>query len=326
MTTIFNRTFAALAMLTSLAVGNAVKAEDFPDRPVTIIVPYAPGGQGDITGRLIAEHLSGLIGQPVTVENQSGANGVIGISAIAEAEPDGYTIGVVVASHAMARALVPNLPYDPVKSFAPITTTARTDIVLVANPKLGVHDLKGFIEYAKAHPGEVAFDSSGPGSNSHVFGEWLADTAGLDLIHVPYKGAGDALPDLLSGVLQFSFKSVPAVRGYLDNKQLVAIAAGGPERTPIYPDLPTAAEQGLTGFAANSWGMVMAPAKVPADRIAFLNAKIVEVLKRPDVVDKFHSMGANVVANTPDEARTMLENEEKTYSDLISRLGITLNK
>ncbi|SDN41418.1 tripartite tricarboxylate transporter substrate binding protein [Ensifer sp. YR511] len=326
MTTIWRRTCTALALLTSLAMGTAAQAEDFPSRPVTIIVPYAPGGQGDITGRLIAEHLSGLIGQPVTVENQSGANGVIGISAIAEAEPDGYTIGVVVASHAMARALVPNLPYDPVKSFTPITTTARTDIVLVANPKLGVHDLKGFIAYAKTHPGDVAFDSSGPGSNSHVFGEWLAEAAGLDLIHVPYKGAGDALPDLLSGVLQFGFKSVPAVRGYLDNKQLIAIASGGPERTPIYPDLPTAAEQGLPGFAANSWGMVMAPADVPADRVAYLNAKIVEVLKRPDVVEKFQSMGANVIANTPDEARTMLEGEEKTYSDLISRLGISLNK
>lgn len=319
---------AAFAVLTILALSSTVgaHAQEFPSRPVTIIVPYAAGGQGDITGRLIAEHLSPLIGQPVTVENRPGANGVIGISAIANSEADGHTMGVVVASHAMAKALVPNLPYDPVTSFTPITTTARTDFVLVTTPSIGVKNVKDFIAYAKENAGEVAFDSSGQGSNTHLFGEWFADATGTELIHVPYQGSGDAMPDLLSGVLQFGLKSVLAVRGYVDSGQLVAIAAGGPNRTSVYPDLPTAAEQGVEGFAANSWGMVIAPANLPKEQTEYLNSKIVEVLKKPEVVEKFASMGATVVADGVDDARKMLESEEKTYSDLITRLGIKLGQ
>lgn len=323
---ISRRTFAALTLASLLPMTTGVLADEFPSRAVTIIVPYAPGGQGDITGRLIAEHLSPLIGQPVTVENRPGANGVIGISAIANAEADGHTIGVVVASHAMAKALVPNLPYDPVTSFTPITTTARTDIVMVTTPSIGVKNVEEFISYAKEHAGDVAFDSSGQGSNTHLFGEWFADAAGIEMIHVPYQGSGDAMPDLLSGVIQVGFKSVLAVRGYIDSGQLVAIAAGGPERTAVYPDLPTAAEQGVTGYSANTWGMVLASANIPAERVQYLNSKIVEVLKKPEVVEKFSSMGATVVADSPEAARSMLQSEEKTYSDLITRLGIKLGQ
>ncbi|EYD78396.1 putative exported protein [Rubellimicrobium mesophilum DSM 19309] len=319
------RAFGALVGTTLLA--SPVLAQDgFPDRPITIIVPYAPGGQGDITGRLIADHLSPLIGQPVTVENRPAANGVIGISEIANAEPDGYTLGVVVASHAMSRALVPDLPYDPVTSFTPITTTALTEMVMVVPPTVEANTVEEFIAYAKEHPGEMAYKSAGQGSNSHLFSAWFADAAGLDMIHIPYQGSGDSMPDFLAGVTQLGFDTVPAVRGYIDNGQLKALAAGGPEHSAAYPDLPTVAEAGVPGFAANSWGMVVAPAGLPEDVLKFLNENIVAALQEPAVVEQFATMGAQVVANTPEEAKAMLESEETKYSELISSLGITLSE
>lgn len=319
------RAFNALAAAAFMAAAPAM-AQDFPSRPITIIVPYAPGGQGDITGRLIAEHLSPLLGQPVTVENRAGANGVIGISEIAKAEPDGHTLGVVVASHAMARALVPNLPYDPVADFTPVTTTALTDMVLVVPPTLEAKTVQEFIALARSKPGEMAYKSAGQGSNSHLFGAWFAEAAGVDMIHVPYKGSGDSMPDLLAGVTQMGFDTLPAVRGYLENGQLKAIAAGGPKRSTAYPDLPTVAEQGLDGFAANSWGMVIGPKGIPDDVVARLNENIVKVLNMPEVKDKFQSMGAQVVADTPDQAREMLSKEEANYNALITKLQISLSK
>ncbi len=219
----------------------------------------------------------------MTVENLAGANGVIGIAQLAKAEPDGYTIGVVVASHAMARALVPNLPYDPVADFTPITTTALTDMVLVVPPKLEANNVKEFVALAKEKPGTLAYKSAGQGSNSHLFAAWFADAAGLDLIHIPYKGSGDSMPDLMAGVTQMGFDTLPAVRGYLENGQLKAIAAGGPKRSTAYPDLPTVSEQGVDGFAANSWGMVLGPKGIPDHIVKYLNDNIVKVLQMPEV-------------------------------------------
>lgn len=319
------RGLAVVATITIAAgMAGAASAQDFPTRPINIIVPYAPGGQGDITGRLIAEHLQPLVGQPVTVENRPGANGVIGISDIAGAEPDGYTIGVVVASHAMARALVPDLPYDPVTDFTPITTTALTEMVMVVPPSVEANSVEEFVALAKEKPGELAYKSAGPGSNSHLFSAWFADAAGIDMIHIPYQGSGDSMPDFLSGVTQLGFDTLPAVRGYIENGQIKALAAGGPEHSNAYPDLPTVAEAGIDGFTANSWGMVVAPAGVPEDIVAYLNETIVKALQEPEVTEQFATMGANVVANSPEEALEMLRSEEQKYADLIGRLGIEL--
>jgi tripartite-type tricarboxylate transporter receptor subunit TctC len=326
MKTLTRRAFGALVGAALLAISAPASAETFPSRPITIIVPYAPGGQGDITGRVIAEHLANLVGQSVTVENLAGANGVIGIAQLAKAEPDGYTIGVVVASHAMARALVPNLPYDPVADFTPITTTALTDMVLVVPPKLEANNVKEFVALAKEKPGTLAYKSAGQGSNSHLFAAWFADAAGLDLIHIPYKGSGDSMPDLMAGVTQMGFDTLPAVRGYLENGQLKAIAAGGPKRSTAYPDLPTVSEQGVDGFAANSWGMVLGPKGIHDDIVKYLNDNIVKVLQMPEVKEKFAAAGAQVVADTPAEAKEMLTEEEAKYTALISKLGITLSQ
>ncbi|MBS7707554.1 Bug family tripartite tricarboxylate transporter substrate binding protein [Chelatococcus asaccharovorans] len=322
----FLRVCAASVGLLAL-MGSASLAEDnYPSRAIRIIVPYAPGGQGDITARLISDHLASAIGQPVTVENRAGANGVIGIDALAKSAPDGYTIGVVVASHALSPALIKPLPYDPVKDFTPITTTAITQMVMVTTPALKANTVQEFIDYAKAHPGELAYKSAGPGSNSHLFGAWFADAAGIDMIHVPYKGSGDSMPDLMSGVVHMGFDTLPAVNGHIKSGQLKLLAAGGPARAPQYPDVPTVAEAGIPGFAANSWGMVLAPKGTPAPVVERLNKEIVAVLNKPDVKARLATMGAEAVADTPEAARKMLESEVKLYTDLVSKLKIDVAK
>lgn len=300
-----------------------VAAADYPTRPITIVVPYAPGGQGDITARLIADGLATKMGQPVVVVNKAGANGVIGTSAIALANPDGYTIGLVVASHAVSPAFNDKLPYDSENDFVPITTTALTEMVLVATPALPASNLKEFIAYAKGKPGQVAYKSAGPGSNSHLFTAWLADATSLSLIHAPYKGSGDSMRDLVSGNVHIGFETVPAVKAQLENKQLKLLAVGGPGRSMAYPGVETVAEAaGIQGFQANTWGMVLAPKGTPEDVVLRLNREIVAVLRTPTTKQRLEGAGANVVANSPTQAREMLTAQIRLYAGLVKKLGL----
>lgn len=319
--------YAAIAMLGVVGAPSGAHANDYPTRPITIIVPYAPGGQGDITARAIADHLPARIGQPVVVMNKAGGNGVVGTSAIAQAKPDGYTIGVVVASHAVSPAFSSTLPYDSVKDFTPITTTAITEMVLAGTNSLPVNNLKEFIAYSKGKPGQLAYKSAGPGSNSHLFAAWLADAAGLNLIHAPYKGSGDSMRDFIAGTIQIGFETLPAVKGQLENKQLKLLAAGGPQRLREYPNVETVAEAaGIAGFQANTWGMVIAPKGTPSDIVNKLNKEIVAVLQTPAVKQRFESSGARVVANSPAQARDMLASQVRMYGDLVKKLDLKLDK
>ncbi len=324
----FCKGFSSLVLgACAIAFHGAGLAADFPTRPITIVVPYAPGGQGDITARAIADHLPARIGQPVVVVNKAGGNGAIGTSAIAQAKPDGYTIGVVVASHAVSPAFNDNLPYDSVKDFIPITTTAMTEIVLVGTASLPVNNLREFIAYAKARPGQLAYKSSGPGSNSHLFSAWLADSAGLQMIHAPYKGSGDSMRDLLAGTVQIGFETLPAVKGQLEARQLKTLAAGGPERSKSFPSLETVAEAaGIPGFQANTWGMVLAPKGTPDEIVNRLHKEIVAVLQLPAVKQRFESSGAVVVGNTPAQARDMLASQVRMYGNLVKKLDLKLEK
>lgn len=322
-----SRLVLLIAALCAAPVAALAQASDFPSRTITIVVPYAPGGQGDITARAIADHLPARIGQPVVVVNKAGGNGVIGASAIAQAKPDGYTIGVVVASHAVSPAFNDNLPYDSVKDFTPITTTALTEMVLVGTPGMAPSNLKEFIAYAKTRPGQLAYKSAGPGSNSHLFAAWLADASGIDLIHAPYKGSGDSMRDLMAGTTQIGFDTLPAVKGYIDNKQLKLLAAGGPERSRQFPAVQTVAEYaGIPGFQANTWGMVLAPKGTPDDIVNKLNREIVAVLQSAPVRQRLETTGANVVANTPAQAREMLAAQVRMYGDLVKKLDLKAAK
>ncbi|WP_137919881.1 tripartite tricarboxylate transporter substrate binding protein [Hydrogenophaga sp. 2FB] len=301
----------------------AVQAAEFPDRPITIIVPYANGGQGDIIARAIADNLPARIGQPVIVVNRPGANGVIGTQAVAQARPDGYTIGVVVASHAVSPAFNATLPFDSVHDFVPITTAALTEMVVVGSPTMEPRNLKEFIALAKSKPGELVYKSAGPGSNSHLFSEWLQDATGIRLIHAPYKGSGDSSRDLVAGVIHLGFDTLPGVKGYIVNKQMKLLAVGGPKRSPTFPDVPTVAEYaGIPDFQANTWSMVLAPKGTPDEVVNRLNRDIIAVFQMPAVRQRLENTGAQIVGNTPAQAREMLAAQVKFYGDLVKRLGL----
>ncbi len=301
----------------------ALHAAEFPERPITIVVPYANGGQGDIIARAIADNLPARIGQAVIVVNRPGANGVIGTNAVAQAKPDGYTIGVVVASHAVSPAFNANLPFDSVNDFVPITTAALTEMVVVGAPTMAPRNLKEFIALAKAKPGELVYKSAGPGSNSHLFAEWLQDGAGIRLIHAPYKGSGDSARDLVAGVIHLGFDTLPGVKGYIANQQMKLLAVGGPKRSASYPDVPTVAEySGIADFQANTWSMVLAPKGTPSDVVNKLNREIIAVFQMPAVRQRLESTGAQIVGNTPAQARDMLASQVKFYGDLVKRLDL----
>lgn len=299
-------------------------AQAFPTRSIRIIVPYAPGGQGDITARLLGEHLGARLGQSMVIENRAGANGTIGTAVVARAQPDGYTLAVVVASHALQRALLSNLPYDPTADFTPISMVARTQMVLVSTPAIPPATVQAFIAYARARPGELAYKSAGAGSNSHLFGAWFCDAAGIDMIHAPFRGSGDSATPLMNGTVHLGFDTLPAVLGHIQERRLRLLAAGGPERSPQFPDVPTVAEAGIPGFAANSWSMVLGPRGMPEAVAERLGRECAEVLRIPGVVERLTQLGAVPVASTPAEARRILESEERLYTELIQRLGIRL--
>ena len=315
-----------LALGATTGLPTAAWAQEFPTQTIKIVVPYAPGGQADITARLIAEGLKTRLPQPVIVENRPGANGAIGTALVAQATPDGHTLVLVVASHVFGKALMPNLSFDPIKSFAPITMTARTPVVMVATPTLPVTTLADFVAYAKSKHGELAYASAGNGSNVHVFGQWFNQLAKLNMIHVPYKGSAAAHTDLIAGRTHVVFDTLPSVQGHIAQGSLKLLAAGGKTRLAQFPDVPTVAESGYAGYEAASWGAVLAPSGTPKPIVDKLNREIVAVLKSDAVKSRMASFGSEVVANSPDELLAVLEAEAKLYGTLIRDLGIKMDQ
>jgi tripartite-type tricarboxylate transporter receptor subunit TctC len=320
---------AAAACLPLLCLAPAAFAADalaFPTKPIKIIVPYSPGGLPDMAARLVADNLGARVGQPVFVENRPGANGTIGAAAVARAEPDGYTIGLFASSHVFSRALMPSLPFDPVKDFAPITMAVRTPVVLVAAPSLPAKNMAEALAYVRAHPDTLAYASAGSGSNTHVFGRWFVDAAGLKMVHVPYKGSAAAHVDIISGQVALAFDTLPSVRALVAAGKVRLLAIAGARRLPQYPDVPTVAEAAsVPGYDVDSWAAVLAPAKTPQPVIDRLNREIVAILKSDKVQAQLRDAGAQVVAGTPRELGAVLVSEEKRYGELIRRLGITLD-
>lgn len=319
---VFKTLSAGLVMLT-LTAGMA-QAQVASGAPLRIVVPYAAGGLADITARLLAENLTTRLNQSVVVENKPGANGSIGAAQVAKATPDGNTIALVVSSHAFGKALMPALPYDPVKDFAPVTLATRTAMVLVATPSLPVKDVPELVAYARQHPNELSFASAGQGSNVHIFGQWFADMAGLKMNHVPYKGSAAAHPDLMAGRTQIVFDTLGAVQAHIAAGRLKLLAAGA-QRLPQYPNVPTVAEAGYPGFRAESWGAVLAPAGTPQARIRQLNKEIVATLNTPAIKKRLEDAGAQVVGSTPEELGALLVEEDKRFTALIRDMGIKLD-
>jgi len=297
-------------------------AQEFPGKPIRLIVPYPPAGASDITARLIAEKLSRKYGVQVVVENKAGANGVIGTEMIARAAPDGYTIGLVASSHVGNPYSYKRVPFDTLNDLQSITQTANVQLGLAVHPKLNANNVKELLTLLKAQPGKVDFASTGAGGNPHLFAEVFMQLSGTKMNHVPYKGSSAAHPDLLSGEVQVMFDAVAALAPHVKSGRIKLLAVCGDKRAALLPDVPTLDEAGVKGYGMYSWGGIIAPAKLPRPLIDKLNRDIGEALRLPDVRDRLTQLGAEVVAGTPEQFDALLRSETVRYAKLIKEAGI----
>ncbi len=307
--------FLLLAFMAPLA------AEDYPDHPIRLIIPFPPGGSNDVVGRLVAKQLSIRLGQQVIVDNRGGAGGVIGTEAAAQAAPDGYTLLVVSLAHAVNPSLY-KLNYDPIKSFAPISIMATGPNVLVVNPELPVHSVKELLALAKEKPGALDYASAGVGSFQHLGGELFKLVAGVDLQHVPYKGGGPAMQDVIAGHVKIMFSSLVQTTPFIKSGQLRALGIGSRDRNPILPDVPTIAEAGVPGYQADNWWGIVAPAGLPQPIVDKLYAAVQEVLKSPELTEAFGREGAAAVTMTTPEFAAYIQSEMAKWARVVKEGNI----
>ena len=313
------------ASVTALASGAAL-AQAWPARTIRIIVPFPPGGGNDVVGRLIAQKLTERIGQQVIVENRAGANGIVGLQALMQAAPDGYTLGVGAAGPmAVNPFLYDKLPYDPNKDFAAISNVANFPLMLVTHPSVAAKTTRDLVALAKAKPGTLHYSSPGSGNSGHLAGELFNTLAGIKTVHVPYKGQGPALTDLIAGQVQMLYSSIPSVLPHVKQGQLNAIAVGSAKRVPSLPEIPTIAESGVPGYEAYSWAGILAPAATPKDIVARLNREIVEVLKQKDVAERLISQGAIPVGDTPEQFAAYIKAENEKWGAVVRAANIKVD-
>ena len=310
--------------LTILALGLAsvAQAQDYPSRPITLLVPAAPGGGNDVVARVIADKLGQLLGQPVIVENRGGAGGTFAARQVAKSAPDGYTIGLGnPATLAIAPTTLPNVGYDPRTDFAPVGLIASSPHLVMVYPGLPAHTLKELIALAKADPGSLTFASGGAGSPTHLGPELLAVMAGIKIRHVPYKGTGPALADLVGGHVQIAFSSVPAALGLVRDGQVRALAITSATRSSLFPDVPTVAEAGVPGYESAQRYGIIAPAHTPRPIIDKLNAALREALASPEVKARLAAEGAEPLTSSPEEYAADIDREETKWSKIIKQLA-----
>ena len=310
----------ALAMLCAVSLADAQTA--YPSKPIRFVVPFTPGGSGDIFARPIAQKMSESMGQQVIVENRPGSGGVLGSEVVAKAAPDGYTMMMgLTANVAVNPALYAKLPYDPLRDFAPVTLVASAPYVLLVPVSLPAHNVKELIALARSKPGELAYVSLGSGSMGHLSGEMLASMGGVKLLHVPYKTLGQAIPDLISGQVQLLFLGIASAQSQVKSGKLRAIAVSGARRSPVLPQLPTVAEAGVKGFDLTGWYGVFVPAGTPQDIIARLHGEIVKALALPDVRERLSAAGAEVVGNSPREFDKFVRSELVKWAKVVKLSG-----
>jgi tripartite-type tricarboxylate transporter receptor subunit TctC len=316
----------ALAGLVLALIAGVVAAQPWPSKPIKWVVPFAPGGTTDILARTIGEKLSVALGQPIIVENKPGAGGGVGAEQVAKSPPDGYTImGGTISTHAINASLYKNLPYDPVRDFAPITLIVRLPNMLVVNPDVPAKDVRELIALLKANPGKYSFASSGNGTSQHLSGELFKVMTGVEMQHVPYRGSPPALADVVGGQVTMTFDNITTAWPLVKGGKLRALAVTTAKRSPIAPDVPTLAESGLAGYEIGSWQGVFAPAGVPAEIVKRFNAEIVRIINAPDVRQKLVDMGAEPAPNTPEEFAAMVKAEVAKWADVVRKSGATVD-
>jgi Uncharacterized protein conserved in bacteria len=314
----------AIACLT-LACAQAAGAAGYPDKPVTIIVPFVPGGSSDITARSVAPGLTKRLGVSFVVENKPGANGAIAAQELKRTDPDGYTIMVgSIGTFAINEALYRKLAYTPTKDFAYLTQAVRNPNVLVAAPNFPASSVKELVAYAKQHPGKVSFASSGTGSSDHLSAVLFRQKAGIEGVDVPYRGGGAAIADLLGGQVNVSFQNLGAVLTHIKAGKLKALATTGEARTPDLPDVPTMAETGVDGVVVYSWQGFAAPRGTPPEIVAKLSQALRDTLRDPDVQRNLNGLGFEVVASDPQAFTRFQQEEVRRWKDVIDKAGIEL--
>jgi tripartite-type tricarboxylate transporter receptor subunit TctC len=301
----------------------SAQAQDFPSRPVKMIIPYAPGGSTDVLGRILGVKLGARLGQPVVVENRAGANGAIGTEAVARSAPDGYTILMLTNGQTIAQVLTPGLSWDLTKDFAPIVNIAGMPNVVVVHPSFPGNTLKDLIDAAKANPGKMTYSHPGVGSPQHLAFEMLKHVAKINVVGVPYKGGGPAIADLMAGHVSTSNAGVPNVKGHITAGRLKPLAITGLKRTPALPDLPTVDESGYKGFDAIFWVALLAPKGTPDAVVKRINADANAVLAEQETSVKFLELGATPVGGTPAELAAYIKKDMEMWKDVIKAANIT---
>jgi tripartite-type tricarboxylate transporter receptor subunit TctC len=314
----------ALAAVVLVAAAQAA-AQSYPNRPVRMVVPLSPGGFADVPARVVAPRLSEALGQTVFVENKPGAGATIGTDFVAKSKPDGYTLLFTGTPHVISPALYRNLPYDPLKDFAPVMLVASGPYVLVVNPQLPVRSVQELIAAAKAQPGKIDYASSGNGSAQHLVSSLFASMAGIELNHVPYKGSGPAMQDLLSGQVKVSFAGIPNVMPSLKSGKLRALAVSTPKRSPDLPEVPTVAEAGVPGYDATLWLALLAPAGTPAEVVQKLYTEVARTLREPEVQKAFAATGVEVSVMGPQELPAFMQAEIEKWGKVARESGATIN-
>jgi tripartite-type tricarboxylate transporter receptor subunit TctC len=317
-----SRRLLRLAVLALLAAAPVARAADaWPSRPVHFIIPFPPGGSNDVVGRVFAAAIGDRLGQPLVVENRGGAGGVVGTEIVSNAAPDGYTLLVISLAHAVNPWLY-KLKYDPIKSFVPIGIMGSGTNVLVVNPTLPVHSVQELVALAKAKPGELNYASAGTGSFQHLGGELFKLDAGVDIVHVPFRGGGPAMLDVLAGNTKIMFSSLVQTTPYIRNGQLRALGTGGARRSPVLPDVPTIAEAGVPNYQATNWWGIIAPAGTPAAIVDKVHAALAAAQDSPATQKRLESEGAEVVRMSSAEFGAFMQSEMEKWGQVVKQGGI----
>lgn len=323
------RLFVRAAMLAAAftVAGAAFAAEPYPSKPIKLVIPFPPGGPTDIMGRVVGKILGDRLKTTVVVENRPGAGGNLGTDAVAKSPPDGYTLALsAVSALAIAPALQPKLPYKVETDLTPIARVGITKGAIVAHPSAPFNDLKGLVAYAKANPGKLTYGSSGVGTANHLAGEMLAAAAGIDIVHVPYKGTAPLVQDLLGGQLPMSIESsLSSAAPNIREGRLKAIALISASRSPLLPQVPTVAEQGYPGFDVPIWFGLVAPGRLPAEVAQVLSKAVAEGLQSPEVVERFAQIGAEPAPTTPEEFAAFIRTDTQRWARVIHAARITLD-
>jgi tripartite-type tricarboxylate transporter receptor subunit TctC len=320
-----NKYLCFLCLWLGVLMVSAAHAQNYPNRPVRLVVPYPPGGGTDVIARTLAQKMTETMGQQVLVDNRPGANGIIGSDVVAKAAPDGYTVLITLATHVINPALYAKLPYGP-DDHVPVTVLAEYPFVITVHPSLPVKNVKELVAFAKARPGQLTFASSGNGSGPHLGMELFKSMAGIDVVHVPYKGAGQAMSDLLSGQVPIFLNNFLAGAQMIKAGRLRALAVTSGKRSAAAPDIPTVAESGVPGYSVTGWYGMMLPAGTPAPVARVLHESTVKSLRSREVSAKLANEAAEVVANTPQAFAVFLKAESEKWTGVIRKAKVRLSE